>query len=379
MIKSCLFVGFLAFSFIHGYASGEGHRSSLSLSGSDFHRYPARMLFTPDGTFIVAYRTSSTKNESSTLQIVAFDGRTGHQIGKHSYDVPSAGPAKISNGFVISPDGQSIYYVELTGNPVALEINTSTLGIVSESTARFFDSNDFRPRVEGATNNLLFLSAESKLPGKAVHIIALEGRDLSKKTIDKQIPESAGWGKSYVLSYGGDSLWMGSGKYWLKIGLESGRVEAKMNAQNDVNRLMAFSGGLVGMTNLSSKGFLQLFDRQGHQLRTLEEPHCGFVSVRLSPDEKDGAAVCEKTGTTEWSFGKTLERKAVVFDARTMASINSIPLSKLSFKTSIGTGDESLWFPQPAVYDSEHTIWMAVPEFSGIITLHAIPLSEHAQ
>jgi len=337
------------------------------------------MLFTPDGNLVVAYRISSAKNESSTLQIVVFDGKTGDQIRKHSYDVPATGPTKISDSFVISHNGQSLYYVELTGNPIVLEINTSTLGILSESTARLFDAKDFSPRVDGATDDTLFLSAESTLAGKVVHIIALDGRDLSKKVMDKQLSENVGWGKSYVLSYGGDSLWMGSGKYWMKIGVESGRVEARMNAQNDVNRWVTYSNGLIGMTNLSSTGFLQLFDKQGHQLKALVGPGCGFVSVRLSPDEKYGVAVCEKTGATEWSFGKTLERKAVIFDVQTMNPIKSIPLSKLSFKTSIGTDDERLWFPQPAIYDSEHTLWVAVPEFSGIIRLQAIPLSEHTQ
>ena len=74
MIRDYLLVGVLALSFLQGYASEGGHRSILRLSGSDFHRYPARMLFTPDGNLVIAYRIASSKNESSTLQIVVFDG-----------------------------------------------------------------------------------------------------------------------------------------------------------------------------------------------------------------------------------------------------------------------------------------------------------------
>ena len=237
---------------------------------------------------------------------------------------------------MISHNGQSIYYVELTGNPVVLEINPSTLAIVSESTAKLFDSEDFSPHVEGATDNLLFLSAESKLAGKAVHIIALDRRDVSKTVIDRQISKRPGWGESYALSYGGDSLWMGGRKYWLRIGLKSGQIEAKMQAQNDVNSLVAFPSGLVGVTNLSSTGFLQLFDKQGHQLKTLVGPGCGFVSVSLSPNDEDGVAVCEKTGATEWSFGKTLERKAVVFDLQTMVAIKASLCRSKALKLQLG-------------------------------------------
>jgi hypothetical protein len=372
MIKKSLLVGFIAIGFLCGHASEVDHKTSLRLRDSDFHRYPARVLFTSDGNLLVAYRTAQSKDESSTLQVAEFDGKTGRQIAKHSYTVPSAGHIKISDGFVMSRDGHSLYYVELTGNPVVLEISTSTLGILSESTSNLFSASDFFPRVESATADALFLSAASRLPGKAVHLVALSGSDVSKTVLNEQISARPDWGQSYRLSFGADSLWMGSGKYWLKIGIKSGQVEAKLTAQNDLHDLTVISSGMIGMTNLASAGSLQLFDSAGHQTKTLERPGCEFVSVQVSLDERYGVAVCERTGTTEWSFGKTLERKAIIFDSQTMALIATLPLSKMSLKSSSGTDDARLWYPQPMIWDSGKLILVDIPDFSETISLQEL-------
>lgn len=372
MIRKSILLGFIAIGLLYGHASEVDHKTSLRLRGSDFHRYPARVLFTSDGNLLVGYRTAQSKDESSTLQVAEFDWKTGRQIAKHSYTIPSAGPVKISDGFVMSRDGHSLYYVELTGNPVILEISTSTLGILSESTSNFFSASDFIPRVESATDDALFLSAASRLPGKAVHLVALSRSDVSKTVLNEQISARPDWGESYRLSFGADSLWMGSGKYWLKIGIKSGQVEAKLTAKNDLHDLMVISSGMIGMTNLASAGSLQLFNSTGRQTKTLEQPGCGFVSVQVSLDERYGVAVCERTGTTEWSFGKTLERNAVVFDVQTMTPLKSISLSKQSLQTSIATNDWRVWYPQPTIWNSGQLILIAVPDFSGTISLQEL-------
>jgi hypothetical protein len=253
-----------------------------------------------------------------------------------------------------------------------LEISTSTLGILSESTSNLFSASDFIPRVESATDDALFLSAASRLPGKAVHLVALSRSDVSKTVLNEQISARPDWGQSYRLSFGADSLWMGRGKYWLKIGIKSGQVEAKLTAQNDLHDLTVISSGMIGMTNLASAGSLQLFDSTGRQTKTLEQPGCGFVSVQASLDERYGVAVCERTGTTEWSFGKTLERKAIIFDSQTMALIATLPLSKMSLKSSSGTDDARLWYPQPMIWDSGKLILVDIPDFSETISLQEL-------
>jgi hypothetical protein len=372
MIKNYLLVGVLALFFSHGYASEGAHQTPLRLSGSDFHRYPARMLFTLDGKLVVAYRTAKSKDESSALQVVVFDGRTGDQLAEHSYDVPFARRAKISDDFVLSRDGHSFYYAELTGNPIILEISASTLQVVSSSTARLFGASDVLPRVEFATEKSIYLSSSSRLPGKAVHIVALSRSDVSKTVLDEQISARPDWGQSYRLSFGADSLWMGGGKYWLKTGIKSGQVEAKLTAQNDLLDLKVISSGMIGMTNYYSAGSLQLFDSTGRQTKAQEQPGCGFDSVQVSLDERYGAAVCAKTGTTEWNFGKTIERSAVVFDAQTMIPLKSISLSKQSLQTSIAKDDWRVWYPQPAIWNSGQVILIAVPDFAGAINIQEL-------
>lgn len=372
MIRDALLAGFITIGVLCGFASEGAHQASLHLSKSDFHRYPPRTLFTPDGKLMIAYRIAESKTESSGVRLVTVDGRTGTKIAEHYYSVPASGSTKISDGFLISPNGKSLYYVELTGAPVVLEVNAATLDVISKSTVSLFNAADFRPRVESATDNTLFLSAGSKLPGKAVHIIALDGRDLSKVIADEQVPARPGWDESYKLSIGGDSLWMGAGKYWLKVGIKSGQIETKIEAQNDLHDLAVSSSGLIGLTNLSSAGFLQFFNANGQQVKTLNGPDCGFTSAHLSPDEKYGVAVCEKTGSTEWTFGKTLERKAVIFNLQTMAFVKTFPLPKMGLKTSSGTENVRLWYPQPMVWNSGQLILVDVPDLSGTVTMQEL-------
>lgn len=350
---------------------------SLHLRNSTPRRYPPRSLFTRDGKLLVAFRVAQSKKESSTLQINEFDLRTGKQIAEHAYTVPSAGPAKISDGFVMAQDGLSLYYVELTGNPVILAINSSSLEIVSQSTSRFFGKADFVPRVELTTDHSLFLSAGSTLAGPAVHLIALDGNNVSKVILDEKIPTRPDWGQSYTLSYKGSSLWMGSGKYWLKIGVKTGQVESKISAKNDVHGWIVFSGGLIGMTDLASDGYLQAFDETGQQLKTMEQHGCGFTSVALSPDDTYGIAVCEKTGTAEHDFGKTIGRQAVVFDRSTMASLVSIKLTTNNLRTLPGTGEVKVWSPQPMVFSSGSSVLIAIPEFDGTVSLQERMLPKH--
>lgn len=311
------------------------------------------------------------------LQIAEFDQINGEPIAEHAYAVPSTGAAKISDGFVMAQDGHSLYYIELTGNPVVLEIRTSTLEVLSQSTSKLFGAADFVPRVESVTDRALLLSAGSKLAGKAVHLIALDSNDVSKKTLDEQISARPKWGQSYTVSSTGNSLWMGSSKHWVEVGIRSGQVESQLSAQNDVHNWAVSSNGLIGITNLASAGYLQTFDETGHQLKTMEQPGCGFKSVQLSPDERYGVAVCEKTGTTEWNFGRTLLREGVIFDRDTMAPIMVIPLSTKSLKTSMGTEDARIWYPQPAIWNSRQNIVIGMSELPRSVKLEQLTIPEH--
>ena len=145
-----------------------------------------------------------------------------------------------------------------------------------------------------------------------------------------------------------------------------------MEAQNDLHDLVVSSRGLIGLTNLSSAGFLQFFNANGQQVKTLNGPDCGFTSAHLSPDEKYGVAVCEKTGSTEWTFGKTLERKAVIFNLQTMAFVKTFPLPKMGLKTSSGKENVRLWYPQPMVWNSGQLILVDVPDLSGTVTIQEL-------
>jgi len=307
MIRSALLAGFLAISLLDGHASEAVHRMSLRLRDSDFHRYPPRTLFTPDGKLVIAYRTAKSSDESSTLQVVVADGRSGKQIAKHSYDIPSAGRTKISDNFVPSLDGHSLYYVELTGNPIVLEISPSNLEVLSESTTRPSNAASLMPRVANVTDDAL------------------------------------------------------------------AQVEARIKTQNGIDDFVILSSGrLIGMKDRAIAGSLQLFDREGNLVKTLDRPDCGFKSVQLSPSERYGAAVCTRTGTTEWTFGKTLDRNVFIIDLQTMLIAKSVSLSKMSLQTSIATNASRVWYPQPTIWDSGQMILLCVPDFSGTITIQEI-------
>jgi hypothetical protein len=307
MIRRSLLVGFLVFVLQCGYASGEGHRATVHLNDSDFHRYPPRALFTSDGRLAVAYRTADSKEASSTLQIAIFDGRTGGLLAKHSYAVPMTGPIAISDRLAISGDGHTLYYAEKNEKPFNLKINSSTLDILSES--------------------------------------------------------------STVTSIAADSM---SGMGGLGDDTTA-QLAVKIRYQNNLDDVVLLpSGGWIGRTNRSTEGSLQSFDKVGNREKTLAGKGCGFVSIQLTQDGTYGISVCERTGTTEWTFGKTLERSAVVFNVQTMTSLESISLPKKSLQTSIAKDNWHVWYPQPTIWDSGQVILIAVPDFAGTISIQEL-------
>lgn len=151
------------------------------------------------------------------------------------------------------------------------------------------------------------------------------------------------------------------------------QVAAHLRNQRNVVDLVALPNGRwVTGTNRSTEGSLQSFDKMGNSEKTLPGKGCGFVSIQLTRDGTYGVSVCERTGTTEWTFGKTLERSAVVFDTQTMTSLKSIPLSKQCLQTSIEKDDWRIWYPQPSIWNSGQLILIAVPDFSGSINLQEL-------
>jgi hypothetical protein len=302
MVRTVICFGLLAISLQWAYASGRTHQFLVHLRGSDFHRYPPRMFFTSEGRLVIAYRVPNSKEESSLLRVVVVDGQSGDQILTRSYPVLSAGPRKIADYFAESCSGQSIVYVELTGSPVALEINSSTFDVKTETKSRTFNMGNIAPCRQA-------------------------GRDSSLKGREAQIR--------------------------VKNGLDA------VEALDD--------GGFLGRSNRSVAGSLQLFDDEGSIEKTLKGSGCGFVSLALSPDQKYGVAVCDRTGTTEWTFGKTLGREAVVFNTASLAQVANMPLSKQSLQTSMATDEWRVWYPQPAIWDSKQCVVIAAPDFSGTI------------
>jgi hypothetical protein len=307
MIRRSLLVGFLVFVLQCGNASGEGHRATVHLKDSDFRRYPPRALFTSAGRLVIAYRTADSAEASNTLQIVVVDGRTGGLLAKHSYIVPVVGPIKISDRFVISDDGHTLYYSEQNEKPFNLKINSSTLDVLSEPSTETSNAKDSIPRVEGVLDDA------------------------------------------------------------------TAQLASKIRFQNKLDEVVLLpSGGWIGRTNRSTEGSLQLFDKGGNREKTLAGQGCGFVSIQLTQEGTYGVSVCERTGTTEWTFGKTLERSAVVFNAQTMTPLERISLSKKSLQTSIANDNWRVWYPQPAIWDSGQVVLISVPDFSGNINIQEL-------
>jgi hypothetical protein len=151
------------------------------------------------------------------------------------------------------------------------------------------------------------------------------------------------------------------------------QLAVKIRYQNKLDDVVLLpSGRWIGRTNRSIEGSLQSFDKVGNHEKTLAGQGCGFVSIQLTQDGMYGVSVCERTGTTEWTFGKTLERSAVVFDAQTMTPLKSISLSKQSLRTSIAKDDWRVWYPQPTIWNSGQLILIAVPDFSGTISIQEL-------
>jgi hypothetical protein len=130
---------------------------------------------------------------------------------------------------------------------------------------------------------------------------------------------------------------------------------------------------VLGFTNTMSEGSIGLFDQTGKELASLQNHGCGFVRGVMSWDLQVGIAVCEKTGLDEAHFGETLRREAVVFDAKTLKAIATIPMSQLSLKER-GSRDKDFWVttPSPAIWHGDGRVFVAIPDFSNSISLYSI-------
>ncbi len=379
-----------------------GQNSALRvfrLAGSDVHRYPSRMVFTRDGKLIIVYRLPKSKDDSSALRLLAVDPVTGRQVAARSHDVPYVGRVRIPDSFVLNREGSSIYYAELQPPEVVLALDVATLDVFSRSTKELFVNGDFLPHIAGSTAESLLMAAESALPdqnqtangavpsgtplaqpsyfltARAIHIVAVDARDVSRTSKNLRF-EKRDWPVGvYALSHDGNSIWIGSATYLGKFGLESDNPESStLRAKEPVSQLFALSNSELGITDNQVKGWLQLFDQHGHETQMLYEADCGFVTASFSSDEKYGVAICDRTGMGEADFGKTRERKAVVFDTQKLAFISAIPLPTQSLRAGAGTPQVRTAYPLPAIWHDGRRLLIAVPDWSGAVILHALTI-----
>lgn len=324
-------------------------------SDSNFREAPGQVLFSPSGKLYAAYRVPGKSGTSSTLRVVLFDPLTGQQVNLRDYPIPGASLPRVATAFLLSQDGSTLAYAELHVPQVIVTIDAANLNPQSTSDASLFGEQDFAPHVSIVSTESLVLSA-GKLThdGRttAVHEvrkISLSPRNLRQVLSEESIPLDED---------------ISEVAYWRK----------RIHAQREVAQVIAVNDGVLGLTNVMSDGWIQLFDQAGKELATLHNPKCGFVKASVSPDQLVGVAVCEKTGLDEAHFGETLSRDAVVFEVKTLKVLATIPMSRLSLKER-GPGRDDLWVatPSPVVWHGKDSVLVAVPDFPDSINLYSIP------
>ena len=316
-----------------------------------------RMLFKGDGKLVTAYLAVDKESGSRKLRISLFDPKDGSEIAGRFYEVPAEDSTQDASVLLLSKDDHALYYVNLKGAPIILMIDANNLHLMSRSEMNLFGKNDYLPHAEVPTRQELILAAGSRVPGQAVHIISVDAIDVSKKIADFTVPAKSGWGTTYKLTSDGRAIWIGGGKHWRKTRLRDGELEGTIDAVNDVQEILPTPNGMIGLTDLAQSGFLQSFSDDGHQLQSKAMNGCGFVSGRIAPDPKYGVAVCESTGTSEWTFGKRANGNAIVFSAPSLNVITTVPVSQRAGGTA------------PAIWTSEKDVFVSENESQGSVRI----------
>jgi hypothetical protein len=354
LLELCLIMGIA--SGLAGEGAEQQYRmlKALHPSAASFGEAPGQVLFLPSGKLYVAYRLLGESATSSTLRVVFFDPVTGQQGNVRDYPVPSAPVPRVATAFIMSQDGSTLAYAELHPPQVLVTIEVATLNPLSTSEASLFGEQDFAPHVSTLSSESLVLSA-GKLThdGKVTAVHEVRKISLSTRNLKRVVSEEA-------VPVGEDVSEL---IYWRK----------RIHAQHEVGQVLLLNDGVLGLTNLMSEGWIQLFDQAGKELTRLHNPNCGFVRASLSPDRQVGAAVCEETGLDEPHFGQTIRRDAVVFEVKTLKVIATIPMSRKSVKEH-GSRRGDLWVaaPSPAIWHGKDRVLVAVPNFTDSIDLYSI-------
>lgn len=291
------------------------------------HSVP-RTLFEVDGRLVIAYPAVDKQSGSRKLRISLFNPKDGSEVKGRFYDAPVEDSTQSSSVLLASKDNRALYYVNLKGAPIILMIDANSLDLLGRSETKYFGTNDYLPHAEITTQQELVLVAGSQVPGQAVHIVSVDASDVSKKVADFTVPAKPGWGTQYKLTSDGKAIWVGGGKHWRKTRLSDGQLEGTIDAVNDIHELLPIPSGVIGLTDLAQAGFLQSFSDDGHQLQTKAMNGCGFVSGRIAPNPGYGVAVCESTGTSEWTFGKRGSGRAIVFNVPSLNTVGTVSVSQ---------------------------------------------------
>ena len=348
------------------------------------------MVFTPDGKLIIAYRLPKSENSSCSLRLLKVNPVTGKQTAARSYEAPSVGRVRIPDSFLLNRKRNIVYYAELRSPGLVLAVDAATLKIVGRSTDAVFGESDYLPRIEGSTATSLFMAALSPLaeqgkPGsgvvasapmsqfvtaRSIQFVVADAQDVSRITKTFRFAKR-GWPVGlYALSSDGESLWMGGATQVAKFSLTSGAEDGPvLRAGHRVSSLFVLSNKVLGITDNQVEGWLQLFDQNGNEIRTLQQSGCGFVSASFSSDERYGVTICDKTGMGESDFGKTRERRAVVFDVQSLAVVTTFPLPKQTLRGGVGAPPARTAYPLPAIWHDRGRLLVAVPDWSGFVTI----------
>jgi len=287
-----------------------------------------RMLFEENGRLVIAYPAVDKASASRKLRIALFNPNDGSEVKGRFFDAPVEDSTEDSGVLLTSKDNRALYYVNLKGTPIILMIDADSLALISRSETGHFGTNDYLPHAEVTTKRELLLVAGSRIPGQAVHVVSVDASDVSKSVADFTVPAKPGWGSQYRLTSDGKAIWVGGGKHWRKTRLSDGQLEGTIDAVNDIQKLLPIPNGVIGLTDLAQAGFLQSFSDDGNQLQTKAMNGCGFVSGTIAFNSGYGVAVCESTGTSEWTFGKRANGRTIVFSVPSLNTVDTVSVSQ---------------------------------------------------
>jgi hypothetical protein len=376
LISRTVVVALLAVSGWACSAQSPKRTKTIALDRTELKLTPAALTFDTKGQIYVGHRDKGNGRSSSTVWIRVFDPATGRQLRSSSFDTSMAKLPMGATQFVLSPDDSLLAYAGLFG-PEAPDL----LAVLDAHTLQTLSLTTKLPEVQIAPARLIGFDPRAGTLEISVTRTVSSRFDPQDRTFDSTLYQLAARdldrvvsqtdlknpiaNSSFAISAEGAVNIVSSRGLFQTTGIfpydsETGRAGPMISVPDPDNRagvrlgpaiflsegtLLLGSRRLLGDANQS--GYVYRIEKNSTRMeKSREVSNCGIQeTIRVSPDQRYGAALCERESESELFFGRITSRFAVIFDTKTLKILGSVPLPKNLYpEFAVWHGDAKIVF-----------------------------------